>query len=394
MTDEDRNSSEQGSGQQQAAAEPVSTEPGNGEAGGAETDGAETAGAQRELASAASRRGGGPSRGLLLTATFALLVAIAAAALTGVSWWQYRQLSGAQHAADAHTGDALQKLQASLSSLADKLDGFEQHLQQSDKRIDDLDQRWQPIPGRLAQLQEQLDALQGGTQDVRATWLRDEARYYLRIANAQLQLAHDWRGAIDALNLADGRLRELADPGLAPVRRLIAQEIDALKAVDLPDIDGLAARLEALEGRAGELPLRAETPASFSGHAAPIEQTEPGLSRFWAAIKRALSGMVHIQRRGRPVRQALTDEQRALIRRQLAVRLQLAEVAAVRRRPAAFRASIEAAHRLLDDDFDSSDAAVADTKRALMQMGSLDIAPSPPDISQSLVRLRAAGGGI
>jgi uncharacterized protein HemX len=394
MSDEDRDTHER-----DRRREPPAQEPEAAESGG-EGQAAETVNTQPQAAGTASAAGR-PSKSWLAALSLGLLLAVAAAAAAGFSWWQQRQLTHAVQAADARTRDVSERqhqLENSLGELTDKLNGLRQqtrqNMQQSGQRIDALEQRLQPIPGRIAQLREQLDALQGGSADVRATWLRAAAGYYLRAANTQLQLAHDWQGAVEALKLADGQLRELGDPSLAPVRRLIAQEIDALQAVQLPDIDGLAARLDALASRAGKLALRAATPARFTVNAPPAQKTQPGWGRFWAAIKRALSGLVRVQRRAEPAQRALTDEQRALVRRQLAVELQLAEVAAVRRRPAAFRANIEAARQLLTENFDASDAGVAAAQQSLMQMSGIDIAPAPPDISQSLTRLQAAGGGI
>lgn len=391
MSDEDRDSNER-----DGRREPPAQEPEAAQSGG-EGQAAETVSTQAQAAGTASAAGR-LSKPWLAAVSLGLLLAVAAA---GFSWWRQRQLSHAVQAVDARTRDVSEQqheLKSSLGELTDKLNGLrqqtEQNMQQSGQRIDALEQRLQPLPGRIAQLRQQLDALQGGSADVRATWLRAAAGFYLRAANTQLQLAHDWRGAIEALKLADGQLRELGDPGLAPVRRLIAQELDALQAVQLPDIDGLAARLDALASRAGKLALRAATPARFTANAPPADKTQPGWRRFWAAIKRALSGLVRVQRRAEPAPRALTDEQRALLRRQLAVELQLAEVAAVRRRPAAFRANIEAARQLLTESFDAGDAGVAAAQQSLMQMSGIDIAPAPPDISQSLTRLQAAGGGI
>lgn len=396
MTDQDRTSSEQSRDPAAPAPEESVTEPSDADVRTAETADTQPGTAAGAALSAGSSNGPASQRRLL--AALAMLLAIAAAAAAGFSWWHYRQLAASVQAAGARTRAALQQQQGSLDSLSDKLNGLrqqtQQRLQQHKRRVDALEQRLQPLPGRVAQLQSQLEAVQGGSAEVRATWLRAEARYYLRVADTRLQLAHDWHGAVEALNLADGRLRALADPGLAPVRRSIAREIAALQAVQLPDIDGLTARLDALAGRADKLPLRAAAPTSFDAHAPPAGKTQPGLGRFWAAIKRALASLVRVRRREQPVRRALTDEQRALLRGRFAVELQLAEVAAVRRRPAAFRAHLDAARRLLTEDFDASDAAVAAAKQALTQMRGIDIAPSPPDISQSLARLRAAGSGI
>ncbi len=71
-----------------------------------------------------------------------------------------------------------------------------------------------------------------------ATLLRSEAEYYLTVANTELDLAGDCDSAVTALELADSRLAEIANPELGPVREAIAGELLALRSLRLPDIEG------------------------------------------------------------------------------------------------------------------------------------------------------------
>ena len=84
------------------------------------------------------------------------------------------------------------------------------------------------------------------------------------LANSELALRSAVGRAIAALELADGGLLELGDPGLGNVRRAIASELQALRAVPQPDLEGAAAELGSLMERVAELPLRARKSATPS----------------------------------------------------------------------------------------------------------------------------------
>src|SRR5262249_54078356 len=144
------------------------------------------------------------------------------------------------------------------------------------------------LPGRFVDLERRLDAVQGGSFDARGALLRSEAEYYLSVANTELNLSRDWENAVTALELADGRLAELANPELGPVREAIAGELIALRAVRLPDIEGLTFSLGRLAARAPALPMRADLPANYATADEAADDAEPGFERLWVAVQRTL----------------------------------------------------------------------------------------------------------
>ena len=77
------------------------------------------------------------------------------------------------------------------------------------------------VASRGEDLSDELRFAAAGDK-VRAAWLLAEAEHYMRIANAQLGLAGDVDVAQTSLGLADDTLRELNEPRLIPVRKLLA----------------------------------------------------------------------------------------------------------------------------------------------------------------------------
>jgi uroporphyrin-3 C-methyltransferase len=318
----------------------------------------------------------------------ALLLAFVAVMVAGMLWWQYRQFYVSLDETDAAAAEALTRVRAEQRALQDRLAEAGDDIAALAQSSAVLGERLDALPGRFAALEERLDAVQGGSFDARGELLRAEAEYYLVVANSELTLTRDFESAVTALELADGRLAELGNPELAPVREAIAGELLALRGLRLPDVEGIVFSLGRLAARADDLPLRADSPSSLSAEPDPALDAEPGLGRLWLAIKGALLDIVRIERRDDPVPQALSAAERALARRQLTIELELARIAALRADEQAFTSGLETAIAILRRDFD---AAAADVEGALALLGELrsfEIDPERPDISRSLNLLR------
>ncbi len=323
----------------------------------------------------------------------AFVLALIAIAVTGMLWWQYRAFYVSLDQNDATAAAALERARAEQRALSDKLTELGKNVDALRQLNAGLTDRVAALPGRFADLERRLDAVQGGSFDARGELLRSEAEYYLTVANTQLTLAGDWDNAIKALELADGRLAELGNPELAPVRDSIAGELQMLRGVRLPDVEGLVFSLGRLAARAEQLPLRKEAPANYAARATPADDVEPGLGRLWFAIKQTLLGLVRVERRDSPVPRALSAAESALGRRQFAVEIELARIAALRREPQAFMSALGGAADRLRRDFDTDAAEVESALALLREMQSVDIAPKPPDIAGALNQLRAITSG-
>jgi uroporphyrin-3 C-methyltransferase len=332
-----------------------------------------------------------PPRGsqrAVLASSVALVFAFVAVMVAGMLWWQYRQFYVSLDETDAAAAEALTRVRAEQRALQDRLRDANDDIATLRQLNASLSARLDALPGRFAALEERLDVVQGGSFDARANLLRAEAEYYLTVANTELTLTRDFDSAVTALELADGRLAELGNPSLAPVRDAIAGELLALRGMRLPDIEGIVFTLGRLAARAGELPLRADLPLNLAGETDTALQAEPGLGRLWLAIKGALRDLVRIERRDDPVPQALSAAERALARRQLELELELARIAALRADGHAFQSGLETASALLDRDFDTATAEVEGALALLGELRAFDIDPARPDLSGSLRLLR------
>lgn len=335
-----------------------------------------------------------------------LAFALALFAAAGVSflWWQYRQFYVALHETDVGIEASLERVRAAQRALSDRIDelggaaeGTRERterlagqLEGLPDRMGELERQLGDVPVRITAAERQLSSLQGGSVDAQATWLKAEAEYYLSIANAELGLAGRWDNAVTALELADGRLRALADPAVAPVRRQIASDLLALESVTRPDLERIVFELASLAERVEILPLRS---VGGDADAPSLDEVEPGLDRLLTSARRALGSLVTVERRDEVESRVTSAERRALARRELRTELSLARASALQADAAAYAASLQAAAGMLERDFEPADPGVRAAAALVAELAPLDIAPPRPDISRSLSLLRNLPAG-
>ena len=239
----------------------------------AEVEEAEILEAEVVASRSAVRSGKMPILALLL-ALVALILAAAAALFS----YQSRESLSADlttleislQAARKETGDLGQQLSAAHSSYQAQgeqlkeqkrvLAEQQQALAAHNRSLDDQDAKLEQERVRLDQagqeIRESIQSVHRRIGGDNSHWMAAEAAYLIQIANYRLQLEWDVQTAIRALQTADARLRDSADPSWIPVREILALEIDSLKGVGSADIEGLALKLSALAAGVKNLRLR------------------------------------------------------------------------------------------------------------------------------------------
>jgi uroporphyrin-3 C-methyltransferase len=326
--------------------------------------------------------------GFYALVVLALAFAFFSASTSGYLWWQYRQFNVTLDQADTESAMSIQDVRATLRSVEDRI----QLLQEVDGRADAIarehDRRLQEFPGRFQVLEQRLNVVQGISDDARRQWIRAEAEYYLVLANTELMLGGRWQSAIDALELADAKLTEEGNPVLGGVRQLISGELQALRGVRLPDVEGLSYSLGGLAERVQSLPMQVAVPTGFATGEEALQSAEPGLGRIWLTLKEAVTGMISIERSEVQSHRALTAEEQALVRRQLELELEMARLGLLRAQTGVFQISLSTASALLTREFDNTDSTVESAIALIEDISRLDIDPTRPDISGSLSLLR------
>ena len=283
---------------------------------------------------------------------------------------------------------ALDGLQSALTALRGELAALSRQVEQRQDIVESL-------PGRVENVEQSVAEMQGIAAGTRTEWLLAEAEYYMQLANAQLQLARNPTLSAYALELADQRVRELADPAYTPVRRALADEMRALATVSQSDLEGAALRLSSLADAVAALPLADEVRRQIESlpdrepAAADAPAAEEGrLDRLWRLTKEQVSKGIRVRKLDESLTPLLSPEATYFLRTNLVLKFDTARLALLRGEQDAFDASLADAHAWLSEYFASEDGAVSDALATVAELREIEIQTAYPDISGSLTILR------
>ncbi len=344
-----------------------------------------------------------PARGGGVLSLLAILFSLGALAVSAWLWWQQRQSAGLTEASVSMQA-GLEDVQGSIGKLGDEIAALEGRLDEnasrtaqllgdsgrSESRLEDLAESVGAVNARIQGIEKSVDDIRGVSASARDNWVRAEAEYFLQAANSRLQLAQDPTAALAALQAADDRLESLGDPGLFRVRQQLAAEIEALRSVPQPDIEGIAHTLNGLARRVEDLPLINSVPQPFSSG---VDEPPEGGS-FWdrtrATVLGALSSMISIKRTEEDVTPLLSRDEEFFLKRNLELQLQTARLALLRGDAANYRESLRTARNWVQTHFLPDSPTVTSVITTLTELEAEEIAPQLPDISGSLRLLRLA----
>lgn len=286
-----------------------------------------------------------------------------------------------------------------------RIDALEGELRAHDARSDRLQTRLSDLvvgvqrnAAEIVRFGERIDAQDAAVGELREEFGGGRVRVQLAmveqllvLANDRLLVVRDVPAAVVALESADARLAVLRDPRVFAVREAIAQERAALLVVPLPDETGTALALSSLIDRAPRLALASQVPEHFAAQGQDT-RSPPAADSAWhrvrLSIRHALASVFTIRREAGPPPRLLDDEQRALIRQILALKLEGARLALLRRDATSFRELCAAATGWLDDYFHAGDPGVAAARAELQRLQRVDLQPPLPEIGRSLSLLR------
>lgn len=241
------------------------------------------------------------------------------------------------------------------------------------------------LAAQLSELNSRLDEMTGIDSGRRTRLLRAEATYYLRIANAQAMLAGNPGLAASALRMADDRLREMADPALAPVRRQLGEDLAALEALPDVDIAGASFRLQALAAQVRGWPLGNTVPAEFrAAGAAGSSESMVAWERVKQTVADVFGSIVSVRQSDAPPEVQLTEAEQSLVIESVRAELQLARITLVTGELALYQQSVKRAAEQISRYFNTDATAVAAALEALADLEAAELPREPPDISGSL----------
>lgn len=267
----------------------------------------------------------------------------------------------------------------------------------------------QSLQGKVGALGAQVDASQSQQLALESLYQelsrsRDErvlaeVEQSLAIAAQQLQLAGNVEAALIALQGAEARLGRAAQPQMLPLRKLIARDIDRLKAMPNADISGIAIRLEAVVTSVDTMPLayeqRPATPAAAKqvggkpGSKTAPKVAEPSwLEKFGSELWAEVRQLVRIERVDRSDPALLAPDQAFFLRENLKLRLINARLALLARDSRSFHEDMRQAEDWLGRYFDTHAKPVQGAQSTVHGLAAIDIARDLPNLDETLNAVR------
>jgi len=329
-------------------------------------------------------------RSLYIAFGVLFLIAVSAIGLAAYDFWLLRAQTSVNTQL-ANTQSELNNAQLELSSTQRE---FETRINQLGQQLqatkNQLSEEIQARKNERSEHQAVNAALQSITEKLgrnSIAWRMAEVEYLLTVANHRLSLAQDRQTAISIFETADSRLEAIADPSLLKVRREIASELTALRAMPVVDIPGLALQIGSLAESVEQLPLMDQKRLAVAS-----EKREGTSSVEWQEIPSVvwndIKSLVQVRRHQQPTEPLLAPQQAWFLYQNLQLKLEQARLAVLKQNTAVFAQSLEEVSQWLSSYFEAESAAVISMQETVKHLRTVELQPTIPDVSGSLRELR------
>jgi len=308
-------------------------------------------------------------------------LAVGLALVVGAAWFEGRE---AQRALRTEVAKRLTDADAAVAQAKARESDLANELREAQAKLALLE-------ARLAESQSQqasLEALYRELAPSRDELALSEVEQILMLASQQLSLAGNVQAALAGLQVADAKLARLDRPQLAPIRRVLARDMDRLKAVPYVDVAGISIKLDQLSSIIDSLPLAKDERLPVPKAVEPARD-EPAWVRLLRDVWNDLRNVIRVEVSDRPPPPLVTPQQSFFLRENLRLRLLSARLALLSRDERAFRADIQAATAWLKQYFDVQSKPVQVALATLAQHATIAMPGEMPDLAASVDAVRA-----
>lgn len=255
------------------------------------------------------------------------------------------------------------------------------------------------LEARLAEIESQREALEQLYADLSRG--RDEAALVeverlITMGAQELQISGSVPTALAALQTADARLARLESPRFLPLRRVLARDIERLRAAPAVDITGIALKIDQLMAGSENWQLLADAnpvaPATATSRQDPPPRPRDWWERTLDSIQRELGeyrDLIRIRAVEAPDAMLLGQQTQLMVRQQLRLRLLNARQALLARNDRLYRADLGEAQALLNRYFDVRQRDTAAALASMKQLAAAPLSVDTPSINDSVSAVRA-----
>ncbi len=253
--------------------------------------------------------------------------------------------------------------------------------------------------GQQAQLRQLYDQMARS----RGELMLADVESSIMIAAQQLQLGGNVQSALLALQDAEQVLARSNQPSMIGLRRVLARDIERLKALPVADFAAAVSRLDALASVVDRLPMVAdatlnvpakppadpETPSSSGLLGLPERVMRTG-ALGWDAFIAEMRQLVRVQRVDQPEALLLSPDQRFFARENLRLQLLNARLNLLARNQSLFRSDVTRSLESLDRWFDGTQPSVVSASNTLKQLQAAPLTLEMPSLAETIAAVRAA----
>lgn len=276
---------------------------------------------------------------------------------------QQRAIAGLESLAGESAEKTRRELTQELATVQRSLQDQQQSMREQQSRINDL------------------------SVDDRESWLLAEAQYLLRLANQRLIMTGDTASAEALLRSTDKILRELGDADLHGLRGAVAEDLAAVRAVPKLDTQGLYLRLDALIRQTDALVMFNLPERESETREIAAEDWKARLAQGYEIALEKLSEYIVVNRRDVPVEALMDPQYEGLVRQNMRMLLEQAQVAMLSGNERLFRQSLERAAGWVSQFFKSDEQAAVAMATELQSISEERVAVDLPDLNRSLASL-------
>jgi len=309
-------------------------------------------------------------------AFMAIMFALSAVSLAAYNFWMLNK----QQVLNKELGETQQDLQSRIIQLGQQLQAEKSALQKEVRARESAQAEHQALSTAMQNVSEKL-----GRSTV--AWRMAEVEYLLTVANHRLTLARDRETAISIFETADERIKAIGDPSLLKVRKAIADELLALRAIPKVDISGLAFRVGSLVKSVEQLPLLDKKRIAVALKTKSDKKPE-NWEQLPLAVWNDLKSLVQVRRHQQPTEPLLPPDETRHLYQNLRLKLEQARLSVLRRDTALFHQHITEAKNWLKHYFETESADVVSAVASLDKMLTIELQPAIPNVNQSLRILR------
>lgn len=264
---------------------------------------------------------------------------------------------------------------------------------QGQESVRELSAKLALLEARFSETQNQRAALESLYQELSRS--RDETalaevEQMLLIAGQQLQLSANVKAALIAMQQADDYLKRMDRASLNGLRKAIGSDMDKLRVLPEMSLSDMNARLDSLIALVDTLPLAQEiSPAPQDVKIAPGAAQENAWQKLLREMWHDAKQLVRIENTQRQEFPLLSPTQTFFLRENLKLRLLSARLALSLHDETRFKHDLQLAQVWVGRYFDVRSNAGGQAAASLKKLHASSITLEMPDISASLVAVRA-----